>query len=204
MAACRDASDAGGTTALTEARVAALVAANDAMASRALRVLAIAEGEVSTAAERAIGDLTFLGFIGFIDPPAPGVASTIATLKAAGLKTIMLTGDQRVTAETIGGQLGVVEAGQRVVDGAAVDGMSDADLGRCLADAGAFSRVSPQHKLRIVEALQARGDIVAMLGDGVNDAPALKHRPAPAGTEPPGPSATASSPVALPGRRIGS
>ena len=151
-----------------------LVEANEAMAARALRVLAVARGSVARPGEDALRGLVFVGFVGLIDPPASGVRETIAMLARAGLRTIMLTGDQRVTADAIGRRLGVVREGQRVVDGSALEEMTAGAIDEQLDETGAFSRVSPEHKLRIVEALQGRGEIVAMLGDGVNDAPALK------------------------------
>ncbi|HUF22552.1 MAG TPA: cation-translocating P-type ATPase [Vicinamibacterales bacterium] len=121
---------------------------NEALAREGLRVLAFASGRVDAANEAAIKDLTFEGLGGFVDPPAEGVKEAIATLKGAGLRTIMITGDQKLTAEAIARELGVD---------------------------GVYSRVSPEEKLRIVEKLQGEGEIVAMLGDGVNDAAALKR-----------------------------
>jgi Ca2+-transporting ATPase len=151
-----------------------ILAANRELAARALRVLAVARGEVQEASEHALRNLTVVGLVGLIDPPAPGVRETIATLRDAGMRTIMLTGDQQLTAETIGRDLGVVREGDEVIAGREVASLSPEALGARLDRVGAFSRISPEHKLRIVEALQRRGDIVAMLGDGVNDAPALK------------------------------
>jgi Ca2+-transporting ATPase len=103
------------------------------------------------------------------------VRETIARLRAAGLRTIMLTGDQRLTAETIGRQLGLGIDGGATLEGRDLDALDAAALRERVADTAVFSRISPEHKLRIVEALQSRGEIVAMLGDGVNDAPALKR-----------------------------
>ncbi|HUG53478.1 MAG TPA: cation-transporting P-type ATPase, partial [Vicinamibacteria bacterium] len=152
----------------------ALRAVNEQMARAGLRVLAVAVGPVSGAEESALRGLAFAGFVGLMDPPAPGVKETIARLRAAGLRTIMLTGDQRLTAEAIGRELGILAAGEEVIDGRELDRLSPAELRARVATAAAFSRVSPEHKLKLVEALQARGEIVAMLGDGVNDAPALR------------------------------
>ncbi len=132
---------------LDDARRQQVKDANAALASEGLRVLAFASGKATVADESAIKDLTVEGLAGFVDPPADGVKEAIATLKGAGLRTIMITGDQKLTAEAIARDLGVD---------------------------GVYSRVSPEEKLRIVEALQGKGEIVAMLGDGVNDAPALK------------------------------
>jgi Ca2+-transporting ATPase len=122
--------------------------ANAALAGEGLRVLAFASGQAAETREDAIGELTLEGLAAFVDPPAEGVGAAIATLSAAGLRTIMITGDQKLTAEVIARDLGI---------------------------AAVHSRVSPEDKLRIVETLQREGQIVAMLGDGVNDAPALKR-----------------------------
>jgi Ca2+-transporting ATPase len=148
--------------------------ANDAMAGDGLRVLALASGAVAAADEPSIRGLTFAGLVGFADPPAEGVKDAIVRLRAAGLRTVMLTGDQRATAAAVGRELNLLSAGQSIIDGRELDVLSDADLAARLSEIAAFSRITPQHKLRLVEALQARGDIVAMLGDGVNDAPALR------------------------------
>ncbi|MBA3948492.1 MAG: HAD-IC family P-type ATPase [Acidobacteria bacterium] len=133
---------------LDEALRQQVIDANAVMASEGLRVLAFASKAVERTGAEALEGLTFEGLAGFIDPPAEGVKEAIATLKRAGLRTIMITGDQKLTAEAIARDLGV---------------------------GAVHSRVSPEDKLRIVEELQAQGEIVAMLGDGVNDAAALKR-----------------------------
>ncbi len=148
--------------------------ANDAMASQGLRVLCLASGPVANATESAVERLTLIGLVGFADPPADGVKEAIGRLRAAGLRTVMLTGDQRATATAIGRELNLVTEGQSIVDGRELDSITDDELGRRLLNVAAFSRITPEHKLRLVAAFQARGDIVAMLGDGVNDAPALR------------------------------
>lgn len=153
---------------------ARLLATNADLAARGLRVLGLAKGKVASPTEAALHGLTFVGFVGIMDPPARGVRDTIARLRAAGLRTIMITGDQRLTAEAIGRALGVLETDAQVVDERELRALSTGELQGRLADVGAFSRVSPEDKLTIVSALQARGEIVAMLGDGVNDAAALK------------------------------
>jgi Ca2+-transporting ATPase len=163
-----------GERALDETSRAQLLAANDELARGGLRVLALATGAVAEPVEPALRDLAFVGFVGLIDPPAPGVKETIRKLRGAGLRTIMLTGDQRLTAEAIGRELGVLSGGEQVVDGRQLERLSEAELAEKVASAGAFSRVSPEHKLALVKALQARRAIVAMLGDGVNDAAALR------------------------------
>jgi Ca2+-transporting ATPase len=152
----------------------ALIAINDTLAAAGLRVLALASGNVDEASEAALTRLMFVGFLGFMDPPAPGVKDTIARLRQAGLRTVMLTGDQRLTAEAVGRDLGVLSADSEVLSGRDLDALSRPELEARVATVGAFSRISPEHKLSIVTALQARGEIVAMLGDGVNDAAALK------------------------------
>ncbi len=153
----------------------ALLDVNATLARAGLRVLALATGVVQTPQESSLRDLTFVGFVGLMDPPARGVRDTIERLRRAGLRTVMLTGDQRLTAEAIGRQLGTLSAEDQVIDGRELESVSDDELGAKLASVGAFSRVSPEQKLMIVKTLQARGEIVAMLGDGVNDAPALKQ-----------------------------
>jgi Ca2+-transporting ATPase len=151
-----------------------LLAVNDELARRGLRVLGVAAGPVDEPGESALRGLAFIGFVGLMDPPAAGVKQTIGRLRAAGLRTLMLTGDQRLTAEAIGRELGILGGEDQVMDGRELDGLSGAELEARIATAGAFSRVTPEHKLALVQALQGRGEIVAMLGDGVNDAPALR------------------------------
>jgi Ca2+-transporting ATPase len=153
----------------------ALLAVNDSFAARGLRVLAVVSGDVNGISEADLQNLTFVGFLGLADPPAPGVKETIARLRGAGLRTIMLTGDQRLTAESVGRQLGVLGADVRSLDGGELDRLAGADLDTEIGRTAVFSRVTPEHKLVIVRSLQARGEIVAMLGDGINDAAALKQ-----------------------------
>lgn len=166
--------DGDATRPLDPAAREALLAVNAELAGNGLRVLAVAEGPVAAPSADALVGLTFVGFLGLIDPPADGVKRTIAMLRTAGLRTVMLTGDQRLTAEAIGRELGLLQVGDRVIDGRELDTLSGAELTDAIKQAGAFSRVTPEHKLTIVRALQAGGEIVAMLGDGVNDAAALK------------------------------
>ena len=167
---------------LDAAERARLLEVNRGLASRGLRVLALAERTLDAATDigtvaaidRAIDGLEFVGFVGMTDPPAPGVRQTIARLRTAGIRTLMLTGDQRATAEAVGRDLGLLGGGQ-ALDGADVDRLADDELQERIAHVRVISRVSPEAKLRVVRALQAGGDIVAMLGDGVNDAPALRQ-----------------------------
>ncbi len=147
---------------------------NRALATRGLRLLGLACGPVAAPDEAALHGLTFAGFVGLADPPADGVENALGTLRGAGIHTVMLTGDQRWTAEAIARRLDLVRAGDETLDGHQVDQLDDAALSERVEQVAAFSRVTPEAKLRIVAAYQRRGEIVAMLGDGVNDAPALK------------------------------
>ena len=146
----------------------------EALARSGLRMLAVASGPAAGTTEAALIDLTFEGFVGLADPVAPGVRSTVALLRGAGLRTVMITGDQRATTEAVGRAVGVIEGPARIVEGRELEAMSAPQLAARISGVHAFSRVSPEHKLLIVEALQHRGEIVAMFGDGVNDAAALK------------------------------
>jgi Ca2+-transporting ATPase len=151
-----------------------LRAVNDTLAARGLRVLALASGQVTGTSEDALSGLSFVGFTGIEDPPAPGVRETIARFRDAGIRTLMLTGDQRLTAIAVARTLGLLDRDAQAADGREIGRMSDAELAERLPSLRAVSRVSPADKLRIVNAERAGGAIVAMLGDGVNDAPALK------------------------------
>jgi Ca2+-transporting ATPase len=162
---------AGEATLGSDARHAILFAAQ-AMAAQALRVIAVASKQGTTLAAAESG-MTFLGLVGMIDPPRPEAKAAIQTCNQAGIRPVMITGDHPVTAQAIAGELGILRGG-RVVTGAELEAMSDADLAREVEEIEVYARVSPAHKLRVVAALQARGHVVAMTGDGVNDAPALK------------------------------
>jgi len=153
-----------------EAQRARLDAANQQLASQGLRVLALAY----CAGDEPEADLTFVALAGIIDPPVPGVKETIERFRDAGIRTVMITGDQRPTAEAIARDLGLMRDGDLTLDGRALRGLDANGLSDIAGRVGAFSRVSPEDKLRIVTALQERSEIVAMLGDGVNDAAALK------------------------------
>jgi Ca2+-transporting ATPase len=156
-----------------------VLAANDAYARNALRVLAVAR---RTLPERTNGytvgwveqELTFLGLVAMQDPPRPEVASAVDKCRRAGIRIIMITGDYGLTAESIARRVGIVGEGARLVSGAELDAMSDADLSEALKGEVIFARAAPEHKLRVVTALKDLGEIVAVTGDGVNDAPALK------------------------------
>ncbi len=157
---------------LDDAGREAIRAATQSMAASALRVLAVARKR-DARQEDAERGLTLLGLAGMIDPPRPEVKDAIQTCERAGIKPLMITGDHPVTAQAIARELGVLRSG-RAVSGAELDGMDDAALAHEIEAIEVYARVSPAHKLRIVAALQERGHSVAMTGDGVNDAPALK------------------------------
>ena len=154
-----------------EGRVSVLREAG-AMADDALRVLALAYKPDSTSDDYQ-QDLTFVGLFGMIDSPRPEAKAAIATCRHAGIRAIMITGDHPTTAGAIGRELGLLTDGG-VVTGPELDAMSDSELERQLPGLSVFARVSPEHKLRIVSILQAQGECVAMTGDGINDAPALR------------------------------
>ncbi len=147
------------------------------MSNRALRVLALGVRvfdtmpEVNDALET---DLEFKGLVGMIDPPRPEVIEAIRTARKAGVRTVMITGDNVLTASAIAKQLGILDEGQRAVTSEELDAMSDEELREHIAEFSVYARVAPKDKVRIVEAWQSRGKIVAMTGDGVNDSPALK------------------------------
>ena len=142
------------------------------MAAGALRVLAVARKDGATRADAETG-MTFLGLVGMIDPPRPEARAAIATCREAGIVAVMITGDHPVTAGAVARELGLLSEG-RAVTGAELEAMDDAALEREVEGIRVYARVSPAHKLRVVTALQKRGHVVAMTGDGVNDAPALK------------------------------
>jgi P-type Ca2+ transporter type 2C len=141
-------------------------------ASQALRVLGIAS-KPDAVIESAQTSMTFLGLAGMIDPPRPEAKEAIAVCESAGIRAVMITGDHPLTAQAVARELGLLKTG-RVVTGAELDGISDEDFKREVETIDVYARVSPAHKLRVVTALQANEHIVAMTGDGVNDAPALK------------------------------
>jgi Ca2+-transporting ATPase len=163
---------------LSEPSRAELARRVDEMAARGLRVLALAARTVPERAlhasedlEARARDLTLLGLVGLVDPPRAAARDAIAHCQTAGITVKMITGDHRATAGAIAADLGLPGD---AVDGAALDVMSDTDLAARVETIGVFARVTPEHKLRLVRALRARGHVVAMTGDGVNDAPALK------------------------------
>ena len=152
---------------------------NEEMAKNALRVLAMAYKELDhepTDEEMKTieSDLTYVGMVGMIDPPREEVKDAVEKCKSAGIKTVMITGDHKITAIAIAKALGILENEDEAITGSELEEMSDEDLIKNVRKYSVYARVSPEHKVRIVKAWQANGEIVAMTGDGVNDAPALK------------------------------
>ncbi len=154
-------------------------AAIDGLASQALRTIAIAYKEISANTiilheKEAESELVFIGLQGIIDPPRPEVKQAVRECKEAGIKTVMITGDHVITANAIAKQLGIANSQSKVLEGKELANMSVQELEDVVDHVSVFARVSPEHKLKIVQAFQNRGHIVAMTGDGVNDAPAIK------------------------------
>jgi Ca2+-transporting ATPase len=159
---------------------ARFTSANERMADRALRVLALAvkhfEGEVDSLSDKELeSGYTYIGLVGMIDPPRPEVADAIQRARTAGIRTVMLTGDQLNTGRAIGRELGLGSGEPRALHARDLIGADQNQLAELARSTDVFARVSPEDKLRIVEALQQAGEIVAVTGDGVNDAPALKR-----------------------------
>ena len=157
-----------------------ILATNEKMASEALRVLGVAYRELPDDAIEKIDDdtveknLVFVGLMGMIDPPREEAKEANRLCQQAGIKTVMITGDHKLTAVAIARELGMLQSSM-VLTGAELDRMSDEEFEKIVEDVTVYARVSPEHKLRIVRALKKKGHIVAMTGDGVNDAPALKQ-----------------------------
>lgn len=165
----------GKVEALVDAKREEILAKNQAFAEEALRVIGVAYRVV----ERAVvdlemeNDLIFVGLMGMIDPPRVEAKDAVAVCKTAGIQVKMITGDHKVTASAIGAQLGIESV--KTVEGREINEMSDEALRECVKKTSVFARVSPEHKVRLVDAVRANGNIAAMTGDGVNDAPSLKH-----------------------------
>ncbi len=172
--------DGGQVVPLSHAMRASILEHNRDMASAALRVLGVAfrplaEMPARVDVETVEKELVFVGLLGMIDPPRPEVIDAIKVAKGAGLKTVMVTGDYKDTAEAIARDIGLRTPGGMVLTGAEIDKLSDAELATLSDRIDVCCRVSPQHKTRIVDAFKAHDHVVAMTGDGVNDAPALKR-----------------------------
>ncbi|HEY7487184.1 MAG TPA: cation-transporting P-type ATPase [Streptosporangiaceae bacterium] len=186
LARCTHISTADGAVPLDDTRRREVLAANDAMARSALRVLAVAArqvGDAQVGQAAAESGLTLLGMAGMLDPPRPEVVAAVAACRRAGIRIVMVTGDYALTAEAIARRVGILtEPGPpRTVSGAELDRIGDADLRALLAEGHGdssgvlFARVKPEHKMRVVAAFKDLGEIVAVTGDGANDAPALKR-----------------------------
>ncbi len=180
LARCTQLHLGNNTAPLTEEQRQKILAENDKMASKGLRVLGFAykplteilpEGSEETSEQ----GLVWLGLVGMLDAPRPEVRAAVQECRDAGIRPIMITGDHQLTARAIATDLGIAQEGDRVLTGQELQRMSDQELEQNVDLVNIYARVSPEHKLRIVKALQRRGRFVAMTGDGVNDAPALKQ-----------------------------
>ena len=175
LANCTHILTGGRETLLTEEMRSGLLAENAAMAGRALRVLACAYRRYGEKPAKMERDMVFIGLAGMMDPPRPEVREAVRICRQAGMRPVMITGDHKITAEAIARELGILSENQRAVSGAELDQMDDGMLQQELLYIAVYARVSPEHKVRIVNAFKKQEYIVAMTGDGVNDAPALKR-----------------------------
>jgi len=172
LAGCTSQLRSGRNIELTPADRERTRATEQRMAAEGLRILALARRAGATVEDPESG-MTLLGLVAMMDPPRPEARAAVRTCEAAGIRVVMITGDHPLTAATVAREVGMLTDG-RVVSGRELEVMSDADLERDVADITVYARVSPADKLRVVTAWQKRGDVAAMTGDGVNDAPALK------------------------------
>ena len=174
LAACVSECRNGQAVPLTDVRRGEIAQANTEMASRALRTLALAYRD-DTGSEPRIDErnLTFAGLVGMIDPPREEVKRAVVCCREAGIRPVMITGDHPATAMAIARELGIAKESDRAVTGQELSGMSDEELATNVEQIAVYARVAPEHKLRVVRAWKSRGEIVAMTGDGVNDAPAV-------------------------------
>lgn len=164
-------------TVLSQKEREEIEAVNEQFSREGLRVLAFACRKVDSPAVNLCDEsgLDFLGLIAMMDPPRTESAGAVAECISAGIRPVMITGDHRITAASIAKKIGILTEGTEAVDGAVIDSMSDGELREFVPRVSVYARVSPEHKIRIVRAWQERGNLVAMTGDGVNDAPALKQ-----------------------------
>ena len=177
---CNKVYDNGNVTTLDYSKTKLIENQNNKMADEALRVLAIAYLDIPNLpskidTETVEKNLIFIGLIGMIDPPREGVKEAVATCKKAGIKTVMITGDHIITAKAIAKDLGILRGNDLAITGEELDKIPQAVLQRNIMNYSVFARVTPEHKVRIVKAYQSTDAVVAMTGDGVNDAPALKN-----------------------------
>ena len=166
-----------GSVELTDEIKQEIAAVNSNLSENGLRVLAFAYRKLDTVRPLTLNDeqnYTFIGLVSMIDPPRPEAIQAVADAKRGGIKTVMITGDHKVTATAIARQLGIFADGDIALSGVELDSMTDDQLDECLEKVSVYARVSPEHKIRIVSAWQRKGKVVSMTGDGVNDAPALK------------------------------
>ncbi len=180
LARCTHLRRGGQTLPMTDALRQEILDANKDMADRALRVLAAATRDhdqvpADTAPEALEKDLTFVGMVGMIDPVRPEVKAAIDECFSAGIRPVMITGDHKDTAVAIGTELGIIHDASQAITGAELSKMDDAEFARRISEISVYARVQPEHKVRIVETWQKLGKIVAMTGDGVNDAPSIKR-----------------------------
>ena len=179
LANCTRINDGTSVRPITEKDIEDIHKANMEMASQALRVLAIgyktiSELPVAFTPATIENDFIFLGMVGMIDPPREEAKEAVRRCKEAGIRPVMITGDHKITATAIARSLGIITSDECVLTGKDVEMMSDEQLKEMAGNVAVFARVAPEHKVRIVNAFQSRGNVVAMTGDGVNDAPALK------------------------------
>ena len=177
---CTKCYENGSIVSLDSGKMSKIEGYNNQMANSALRVIAVAYKDydnLPTQIESGTieNNLNFVGLLGMIDPPREGVKDAVSTCKKAGIKTVMITGDHIATAKAIAKDLGILKNNELAITGAELDQISDNELKRNIMNYSVFARVSPEHKVRIVKAFQSTGAVVAMTGDGVNDAPALKN-----------------------------
>ncbi len=179
LACCTRIYEHGAVRHLSEKEKELIKSANVSMAENALRVLSMAYKQIPAIPDKKEipaleSDLIFVGMMGMIDPPRPEIKEAVATCREAGIKPVMITGDHKITAVAIAKELDIMQEGDLALTGVEVDKMTDAELREIAPRTSVYARVSPETKVRIVKAFQANGAIVAMTGDGVNDAPALK------------------------------
>ena len=178
LARCVSVKTEGGIVPMNDAFCQEIHEQNATFSSQGLRVLAFAEKVIGE--DRPLGledenDLTFVGLIAMMDPPREESAPAVADCRRAGIRPVMITGDHKVTASAIAKQIGILQEGDRAIEGAELEHMTDEQLREEVKSISVYARVSPEHKIRIVRAWQENGCIAAMTGDGVNDAPALKQ-----------------------------
>lgn len=178
LARCVSAKTVDGIVPMTEELSEEIHKQNAAFSSQGLRVLAFAEKIISEDRSLTLEDekdLTFVGLIAMMDPPRVESAAAVADCRRAGIRPVMITGDHKVTASAIAKEIGILQEGDRAIEGSELEHMTDEQLKEEVKDISVYARVSPEHKIRIVRAWQENGFIAAMTGDGVNDAPALKQ-----------------------------